>query len=125
MILARRLAAVPLFAATLFLLAAGPAFAHAVLVSNPIGDKPLAPNTPMTLLMRFNAALEQSFFKAVLIGPGKQRKELAAKPGKDRTEEVVELPGLQPGKYALSYKVMAADSHLTEALIRFTVAGAK
>jgi methionine-rich copper-binding protein CopC len=103
-------------------LGGGPAFAHAVLVECSLGDKPVAANSALSVAMRFNAALEQSFFRAILIGPGKEQQELTAKPGKDRTEEIVVLPPLKPGKYGISYKALAADSHLTEAVIRFTVA---
>lgn len=111
-------------ATALILLASpiGPALAHAVLVENSIGDKPVPADIALTVTFRFNAALEQSFFRATLIGPGKDRHELETMPGKDRTEEIIKLPPLAPGKYAISYRVLAADSHLTDSLLRFTVA---
>ncbi len=111
-------------AAGLVLLAspAGPALAHAVLVESSIGNKPVPANTALTVTFRFNAALEQSFFRATLIGPGKERRELETMPGKDRTEEIIKLPPLVPGKYAIGYSALAADSHMTDSLLRFTVA---
>jgi copper transport protein len=111
-------------AAGLMLLAspAGPALAHAVLVESSIGNKLVPANTALTVTFRFNAALEQSFFRATLIGPGKERRELETMPGKDRTEEVIKLPPLAPGKYAIGYSALAADSHMTDSLLRFTVA---
>ena len=111
-------------AATLILLVLpiGPALAHAVLVENSIGDKPVPADTAVTVTFRFNAALEQSFFRATLIGPGKERRELETMAGKDRTEEIIKLPPLAPGKYAISYSALAADSHLTDSLLRFIVA---
>jgi methionine-rich copper-binding protein CopC len=99
-----------------------PVLAHAVLVENSIGDKPVPANTALTVTFRFNAALEQSFFRATLIGPGKERHALETMPGKDKTEEIIKLPPLVPGKYAIGYTALAADSHLTDSLLRFTVA---
>ncbi len=110
-------------AALMFLaLPAGPALAHAVLVESSIGDKPVPANTALTVTFRFNAALEQAFFRATLIGPGKERRELETMPGKDKTEQIIKLPPLAPGKYAIGYSALAADSHLTDSLLRFTVA---
>jgi len=82
----------------------------------------IAPNVARTVTFRFNAALEQSFFRAILIGPNKEQRELEVTPGKDTTEEIIKLPPLKPGKYGISYKALASDSHLTEAVLRFTVA---
>lgn len=106
-------------------LAAGTALAHAVLIESSIGKKPVPAEKAVTVTMRFNAELEQSFFRAILIGPGKKTRELKTAPGKARFEEIVELPPLGPGKYAIRYTVLAADSHLTEDLLRFTVEAAK
>lgn len=102
-------------------LTAGPALAHAVLIENSIADKPVPADTALLITFRFNAALEQSFFRATLIGPGKARRELETMPGKDITEEIIKLPPLAPGKYAIGYSALAADSHLTDAVLRFTV----
>lgn len=102
-------------------LAAAPAFAHAVLVQSSLGSEPIPAGAPLTVTFRFNAALEQKFFRATLIGPGKEQRELETMPGKDRTEERIELPPLEPGKYGIAYKILAADSHLTEGVLRFTV----
>ena len=123
--MSRLLRSICLACATALVLIVSPietALAHAVLVENSIGDKPVPAHTALTVTFRFNAALEQSFFRATLIGPGKDRRELETMAGKDRTEEIIKLPPLEPGKYAISYRALAADSHLTDSLLRFTVA---
>lgn len=116
-----RLLAARLVAAALLVIATGPASAHAILIDHTLGSGPVAPDTAITVTFRFNAALEQSFFRAILVGPGKEQRDLEVMPGKDTTEELIKLPPLKPGKYGIAYKVLATDSHLTEAVLRFTV----
>lgn len=110
-----------IFGLIVLVLAAGPALAHAVLIESSIDGKTVPAETAVTITLRFNAELEQSFFRTTLIGPGKERRELETAPGKSRSEEIVKLPPLKPGKYAIRYTVLAADSHLTEAVLRFAV----
>lgn len=114
-----------LFATALLVTASVSALAHAILVEHSLGSQPIAPDTARMVTFRFNAALEQSFFRAILIGPDKEQLELQVMPGKDKTEEIIQLPPLKPGKYGISYKALASDSHLTEAVLRFTVAGSQ
>jgi methionine-rich copper-binding protein CopC len=118
--IARSLAA-RLVAAAMLVMVAAPTWAHAILIDHSLGSEPIAADTPITVTFRFNAALEQSFFRAILVGPGKEQRELEVMPGKDITEELIKLPPLKPGKYGIAYKVLASDSHLTEAVLRFTV----
>jgi copper resistance protein C len=42
--------------------------------------------------------------------------------GKKPGELLIQIPPLDPGEYAIKYKVFAADGHLTEATLRFHVA---
>ncbi|HYB11635.1 MAG TPA: copper resistance protein CopC [Alphaproteobacteria bacterium] len=122
--IARRLATL-LVAAAMLVMAAGPTFAHAILIDHTLGTAPIAPDTAMTVTFRFNASLEQAFFRAILVGPGKEQRDLEVMPGKDTTEELIKLPPLKPGKYGIAYKALASDSHLTEAVLRFTVGEAQ
>lgn len=110
-----------LVAAAMLVMVTGPASAHAILIDHTLGSGPVAPDTAITVTFRFNAALEQSFFRAILVGPGKEQRDLEVMPGKDTTEELIKLPPLKPGKYGIAYKILATDSHLTEAVLRFTV----
>jgi hypothetical protein len=43
-------------------------------------------------------------------------------PGAGAGLVTVDLPPLAAGSYGLRYKVLAADGHVTESLLRFTVA---
>ena len=42
--------------------------------------------------------------------------------GTKPSELLVDLPALPPGAYALHYKVLAVDGHVTESVLRFRVA---
>jgi methionine-rich copper-binding protein CopC len=41
--------------------------------------------------------------------------------GKKQGDVAVDIPPLVPGEYALRYKIFAADGHLTEDLIHFSI----
>ena len=99
-----------------------PAAAHAVIVEASLGERAIAPGRATVVRLRFNAALEPRFTRATLREPGGRESALAARAGARREEVVVELPPLEAGRYVLRYKVLAADGHLTEDIVRFRVA---
>lgn len=106
--------------AVLLALATGDAAAHAVLKAwSPSG--PLAPGAATTITLTFNAAIETGLTRVVLRGaPAEQ--QLATHAGASASEVVVDVPPLPAGAYALHYKVLAVDGHVTESALRFKVA---
>lgn len=115
------------FAAQLLIaavMAVGPASAnaHAVLVESSVRDRLVSPQTPAIAVARFNVNIETEFAKAVLVNAKGEKRPLDRVPGSPRGEVRVKLPPLAPGAYELRYKVLAADGHFTEEVVRFRVA---
>jgi methionine-rich copper-binding protein CopC len=95
--------------------------AHAVLTGSSLGKGALAPDTAAPVTLTFNAGIESGLTKVVLRGAGDDR-ALATHAGAKASEVVVDVPALPPGAYALHYKVLAVDGHVTESVLRFKVA---
>ena len=106
--------------------APGPADAHAiVLESSPARDAQL-PTPPDRVVLRFNSRIEHALSRATIEPVGGRPVALAAagtpadpRPAPDRL--VIPLRPLGPGTYVVRDRVLAADGHLTEGVLRFTV----
>ena len=98
--------------------------AHAVLTKTSLGDTPVKANTPTSVTLTFNTGIEAGLTQVVLRSDGPDR-DLTASAGGQPSQLVVALPGLAPGFYALRYKVLAADGHITEGVQRFQVVPAE
>lgn len=94
--------------------------AHAVLTGSSLGKGALAPQTATPVTLTFNAGIESGLTKVVLRGAGDDR-VLTTQPGAKASEVVVDVPALPAGTYALHYKVLAVDGHVTESVLRFKV----
>jgi methionine-rich copper-binding protein CopC len=101
-----------------------PVLAHAVLTKTSLDGTSVRADTATTVTLSFNTAIEAGLTKVVLVDQRNEERvlELLApeKPGQVR----VAVPALTPGTYGLRYKVLAADGHVTENMLRFTVAAA-
>jgi methionine-rich copper-binding protein CopC len=108
-------------------LGAAPAFGHAILREASIGGPhAVRAETPMAVTLRFNSGIETSFTKVTLVdAAGKTLRTLEVRAGDEQGQVKVELPALAAGSYGLRYKVLAADGHMTESLLRFKVAPAE
>jgi methionine-rich copper-binding protein CopC len=124
----RRLAALPL----LFLVAAGlskgaaPAAAHAIVLdSSPRHDAALA-ESPARIVLRFNSRIEAALSRVTIESTG--GRAVALPTARDAIREadrlVVPLGPLGPGTYVVRYRVLAADGHVTEGALRFTIKAA-
>jgi methionine-rich copper-binding protein CopC len=105
----------------------GQATAHAlVLESNPAQGATLtAP--PTHVFLRFNSKLEKRL-SHVSLAPEKGKP--VALPisvnGQDQPDRIdLPLAPLAPGAYVVRYKVLAVDGHITEGILRFSVAEPK
>jgi methionine-rich copper-binding protein CopC len=99
------------------------AHAHAVVTKAMLRDATVVAGVPSETTLEFNSAIEAKLAKITLVdGQGTER-PLALAPGEHPANVlVVSLPALAPGRYALRYKVLAADGHVTESVLRFRVA---
>lgn len=110
---------------TALVAAPAPARAHAiVLESSPARDAQLTA-APERVLLRFNSRIEHALSRATIEPAGGRPVALAApapaeeRPAPDRL--VLPLRPLGPGTYVVRYRVLAADGHLTEGALRFTI----
>lgn len=106
---------------------ADPALAHAiVLESVPPPDAVLA-RSPERVVLRFNSKIEKRLSRVTLnAGRAAPRalpvpNDTAANQDPDRL--VIPLSPLPPGAYVIRYKVLSADGHVTEGVLRFRVSG--
>ena len=73
-------------------------------------------------MLNFNSGVELSLSKFDLVRQGDTHEAIPIKPGCKPGQIILAIPPLDPGDYAIHYKVFAADGHLTEDIIRFSVA---
>jgi methionine-rich copper-binding protein CopC len=105
----------------------GQVAAHAlVLESNPAQGATLtAP--PTHVFLRFNSKLEKRL-SHVSLAPekGKPVSLPISVNGQDQPDRIdLPLAPLAPGAYVVRYKVLAVDGHITEGILRFSVAEPK
>ena len=99
--------------------------AHAIILeSSPRHEESLA--APKKLVLRFNSRLEKRLCSVQLVGPGRRTIALLRQePDVPPDTLVYPLPALEPGAYQARWKVMAADGHVTEGTVLFTVVAAE
>lgn len=97
--------------------------AHAVVTESTLAHEPIKPHTATTVILTFNSNVELSLSRVFLVSKGDVYQPAKIDRGPKQGELRIHLPALELGDYALKYKVFAADGHLTESVIRFTVGG--
>lgn len=119
----RVVALVGLAALGLFLLAPGPASAHAVLEHTSPTDGAVVPSPPDTVTLTFDEAVGRIGAAATLTGPhGTVSTSPPVIAGKD-----VQIPvtGAQPaGSYQLAWRVVSDDGHPVSGQVRWSLHGA-
>ncbi len=93
-----------------------------VLDSSPRHQETVA--APKQLVIRFNSRLEKRLCSVTVVGPQLDRVLLLRQVVDAPPDTLIyPLPGLRPGPYQVKWKVLAADGHVTEGVILFTVEG--
>jgi hypothetical protein len=95
--------------------------AHAVLTKTSVNLEAVPADAATSIVLSFNSRIEPAFTTAVLVDADRHERPLATRPREAPGEVAVELPPLSTGRYALRYRVLAADGHVTEAMLRFRV----
>jgi methionine-rich copper-binding protein CopC len=96
-------------------------FSHAVITDYSLKLTPIHPNQADKVELRFNSKIELGLSQVFLVRKGDIHEQLNISNGKKAGQIVIEIPALETGDYALRFKVFAADGHLTEDVIHFTV----
>jgi methionine-rich copper-binding protein CopC len=100
----------------------GPAMAHAIVVESEPANGARLDRSPPAARVRFNSKIERRLSRLSLVGPDRRPIPLAVDGAGDRPDRLVApLPPLQRGAYAIRWRVLATDGHITEGMIRFTV----
>jgi len=102
----------------------GHAQGHGIVIdSTPRHEETVA--APKKLVLRFNSRLEKRLCSVTLVGP-RQENVLLVRQDADAPPDTLIYPlppDLKPGTYRAKWKVLAADGHVTEGAIAFTVEG--
>jgi len=97
------------------------AVAHAVITDYSLKIAPIHANSPAKVKLSFNSQIELGLSQIFLVRKGDKHELLQAANGSKQGQVIVRIPALESGDYALRFKVFAADGHLTEDLIHFSV----
>jgi methionine-rich copper-binding protein CopC len=102
------------------------ALAHAVVVASSPKDGAVLEQAPAEIELTFNSRIESALSRFSLTD--EEGREIALPDVGQRQEEqkganrlVIQMPPLQPGHYALHYKVLATDGHSTLGILRFSI----
>jgi copper resistance protein C len=101
------------------------ASAHAVLTKNSLRDAPIKVDTATPVTLTFNTGVEATLSQITLRGETGPERTLPVAAGKEPNQLVVDVPRLTAGAYELHYKVLAADGHVTDSVLRFRVMAAE
>jgi copper resistance protein C len=95
--------------------------AHAVVTNYSTNIKQVKAKKAEKFTLTFNSRVELGLSQMFLVSKGDKHTSLQMENGSGEGEVVILLPPQKAGDYALKFKVFAADGHLTEDLIHFTV----
>jgi methionine-rich copper-binding protein CopC len=99
------------------------AAAHAVLVSSSPAANSVLAQAPREIRLSFNEGMEARF-SSVTLTRSDGRKIPTARPSGEpqkRSDLVVSLPALQPGKYQVRWQATSADSHRVQGSFGFEI----
>jgi copper resistance protein C len=109
--------------ATIAALYANAAVAHAVLVTSTPANGSILSQPPREIRLSFNEGVEARF-SSVTLARVDGKKVQTGGPSSDaqkRSDLVVSLPPLQPGKYQVRWKATSADSHRIQGSFGFEI----
>lgn len=100
---------------------AGPALAHAELVSSDPADKAVLPASTITITLTFSEDLDASKSSFKLLGPGGEIG--TGKVGGVTTQMLLPGVSLAAGDYTVQWTSVATDQDLLRGTLKFTVSG--
>ncbi len=96
------------------------AFGHAVLVESSLSE-PVPAERSVAVRLVFNVAVEAALSELRLVSARGEIGPLRLRRGERPNELRFRLPPLLPGSYAIDYRILARDGHLTESALPFEV----
>lgn len=95
--------------------------AHAVVTRSSLTGQTITSGCATPVELQFSSNIELPLSKAFLVSEGDIEENIPMAAGHNPGLVTIQLPSLDPGDYALRYKVFGADGHLTEDIIHFKV----
>ena len=95
--------------------------AHAVVTDYSLKATPIHVNQRDKVELTFNSKIELSLSQIFLVRKGDKHELLQAENGTKQGQIIIHIPPLEAGDYAIRFKIFAADGHLTEDVIHFSV----
>ena len=95
--------------------------AHAVVTDYSLKATPIHANQRDKVELTFNSKIELSLSQIFLVRKGDKHELLQAENGTKQGQIIIHIPPLETGDYAIRFKIFAADGHLTEDVIHFSV----
>jgi methionine-rich copper-binding protein CopC len=105
---------------TLMLLAAPPAFAHAILVDSTPAPNGHVPPGQLAIALKYNSRIDARRSKVTLTAPDGTVSRLKSTAG-DAPQLLETGAAVAPGAYTLHWQVLAVDGHITRGNVPFTV----
>ncbi|MBV8949555.1 MAG: copper resistance protein CopC/CopD [Actinobacteria bacterium] len=112
--------------AAVIALTAGPAFAHAVLISTDPAAGTTLTKAPKTVTLQFGENVEASLGAIRVFNSSAQRLDVSAPyhPNGRGSEVSANLPSLRSGLYVVTWRVISADSHPVHGAFTFQIGAA-
>ena len=95
--------------------------AHAVVTDYSLKIETVKAGKPTQVKLNFNSSIELGLSQVFLVRTGDVEEALQVRTGQEPGVVFIDMPALDAGEYALHYKIFAADGHITEDVIHFTV----
>ena len=95
--------------------------AHAVVTDYSLKVSPIHANQRDKVELTFNSKIELGLSQIFLVRKGDKHELLQAEYGSKQGQIIIHIPPLESGDYAIRFKIFAADGHLTEDVIHFSV----
>lgn len=95
--------------------------AHAVVTDHSLKIQEVSAGKPSQVKLNFNSSIELGLSQVFLVRTGDIEEALDITAGQAPGVALIDMPALDVGEYALHYKIFAADGHITEDVLYFTV----
>jgi len=97
------------------------AHGHAVVTEHSLKITPVQAGKASQVSLDFNSQIELGLSRFYLVKVNDESQPVKFSAGTKAGQVILALPPLNSGDYALSFKVLAADGHISEDIIHFTV----
>lgn len=113
------------FLAVILLLHARSVGAHAILVASTPGENSVVEGPDLVITLRFNVRVDGVRSRITLVRPDMSVQQLTVNKQSSPDILTAGVTGLAPNAYRIRWQVLAADGHISNGEVPFTVRGGK